>query len=372
MDLKSLKIFVIFLLLPINFYGQNKFEIYVGPISGFKETEIFEFIDLVKRAGFNSIFLPYGFSDKTLKIYRYSSEKGFKIFLKLGGVPFNKNLRKAINSKGKEEELNCPVQKEVWQFLYLYTEKFFDNFKGEDFLKNIAGIYFDVEKFVDSDICYCDECFHSFLKSKSIKEKIKHFNRKRFLIEKNLFSKYIEFERERLVEILSEIEEKIHKINPDLIIAYYPLFWKKPFFPKTLFTLLIPEKFPPPLWWHFYRKSGWVSLAILKGLGKPEKPVLAWDDYYYWSGYTSDPYYSNRVKKFLKSYLGYESWWFPSILYVTSCKFKGEFTPKRAYQEYKKLVSISDYGAIFYGESEKGKPLWDSHIKFLKEFQHNN
>jgi hypothetical protein len=369
MYLKLLKFSFIFFLFSINFNGQNKFEIYVGPVSGFKEPEIFEFIDLIKRAGFNSIFLPIGFSEDALKIYKYSSEKDFKIFIKIGGVPFDKNLRIAINEKGKEERLNCPIQKEVWQFLYLYTKKFFDKFKGEDFLKNIAGIYFDVERFVDADICYCDECFYSFLKSKNIKEEVKIFNRKRYLFEKNLMREYTEFERERMIDILKEIEEKIHEVNPELIISYYPLFWRKPFFPKSLFTLLMPEKFPPPLWWHFYRKSGWVSLAVIKGLGKKESPVLAWDDYYYWSGYSSDPYYPDRVKKFLRNYLGYEAWWFPSILYVTSCRFKGEFTPERAYNEYKKLVSISNYGAILYGESEKGKSLWETHEKFLKEFE---
>lgn len=351
------------------FVGQLR--IYTGqPQRVLNHPKLFEFIEKIKESNFNAIHLNYGLSEVHLKTYRKSHQLNLKIFIHLGGPYKIDNQGLAINERGKQINLPCPLNKKIWnEYIYNKILTFYEKFKNEEFLSSVIGFHFDIETYVDPDICYCDKCFYDFIaKNKYLQDDIPKERRRDFLCEKRLLENYKNFLMDNLVLIFKDIETEIHSFKNDILISYYPFVYKKfVFLPKIILSFFSPSFFPPPLWWYVYRKSDWISLAFLKGFGNKKLPVIAWDDYYYWSGYISG--YDKKIKEEIKKFLGYDMLWFPSIDYVSECKGRAEYTPKRAAEEYVKLLKANEYGAICYGESKKDKDLWETHLPYFEEFK---
>ncbi|MCM8772525.1 MAG: hypothetical protein NC922_05625 [Candidatus Omnitrophica bacterium] len=361
------KIFLI-LLFSFNIYSE-KLIIYAGsPIRSLKNSKLFEFIELIKDSGFNAVHLNYGFEKINFETYKKASDIGLKIFIHIGS-PKKIGERNAVDSQGRNLNIECPLNEKIWKSLILdRITEFFNKYKGEKFLDSVIGIHFDIESYVDPDICYCDYCFYKYMEMKKLKSNVRKEERKEYLFEKGLLLDYKNFLKNNLENIFKEIKKKINSFNDALLISYYPFSYKGIVFPfKIFFTFLLPSKFPPPLWWYVYRKSEWISHALLKGMADEKNSVILWDDYYYWSGYI--PGYDKLVNKKLKKVLNYKVRWMGSIDYLSDCFGKADYTPERAGREFYELLKNNEYGAILYGEIKKDTDIYESHLPYLQKIK---
>ena len=343
---------------------REKIRLYTGwPTDTWKRSPnwyIYKFLDKIAESKFNMVTLgcsfkgenPYTFRDAILAAI-YANKLGLRVVFHLGGIsyithtfPQIERYRDVRRVWGRIEYkyFCCPLDEKLWQKdIEEPLNKIFE-LEDKEGIKVFTGCHFDLEFFMWCSICTCDFCFNNFLKDKKIKENIEREKRIDYLVENSLVDEYSKWQEEKIAEILSKIEKKIHKRRPNFLFCFYPWYFEyRPHYEKSIITR-----------------------AVLKGLGRKDVPVIGWDDQTHCSGYSGNSYWIKKALEFTSSYLGYEPLHLFSINYTALPE--DIYTPDKAANEYYLLVSASA-GAIGYGEIRTGKGMWETHLPYWPEFK---
>ena len=95
----------------------------------------------------------------------------------------------------------------------------------------VDGLHLDWEGYAgrgEADVCYCDECFGSFLSRKALKVQTPPVEKRHdWLLRQSLERDYVQLFAERRYAMWRDFAERIRAIQPDFIFAIYDL-WDKP------------------------------------------------------------------------------------------------------------------------------------------------
>ncbi len=193
--------------------------------------------------------------------------------------------RRAVFDDGAKDTAPCPRDLFLWKtHLPAIVQGAFDNAARHHY--TIDGIWLDAELYFASDAkknyyknykgnkcCFCDNCFSSFFLLQGIEGE--NFppaapkDRYRWLKEHNQFEAYRKFLSVEVETLAEEFAAAVRRDKDDLLIGLYP-------------SVFIEEDY-----------SDWFLLAIARGLGSQEQPVLIFETttygYYGRKGHTRIP-----------------------------------------------------------------------------------
>jgi len=242
----------------------------------------------------------------------------------------------------------CPLDEKHWQDKFDSSILKAIAWEKEHKIRLTCGYVLDVEPQFELEECVCDRCFGGFLEKKKVSPPTPLKPEERFgcLTRDNLLDEYHDYLTEELVKILLPLREKVLKAtgDPAYLFGFYP--------------------------GHAFGRASWMCRAMARAMGTPGAPVLIWDDAMYWNGYTGSYRHIEKCQEFLRTYLGYEPLYLPSICYVTAPRYPS-YTAERAGRELY-LLNGSSAGTLCYGEIATGKSLWESTEPFFPAFRQAN
>lgn len=179
--------------------------------------------------------------------------------------------RSAVYSDGTGGKAPCPRDYEFWQNYLIHFGKIIAKLSNEPDLQ-IDGIFLDYElygsegnkKNYGHHTCFCDDCFSNFLHSEGYTgsriPSIGRGDREGWLKKNNLLDSYFAYLKKDVELLAKKFEQKIHQINPSLIIGMYPT------------------------------PNDWVLTENARGFGTVELPMIIFaTDSYSGGGYNSIP-----------------------------------------------------------------------------------
>jgi hypothetical protein len=154
----------------------------------------------------------------------------------------------------------CPLDSEYWRQVVL--ERAMVTAKSSLKEKGVLGHLIDFEMYGSdhtgySGPCMCNHCFKNFLKEveiESVYNSIEPVNRASWLKLNGLLPLYLQIAQYNIYKIAKSIEQKLHKVNPDMVLATFPKFDRLP--------------------------------GIERGLGTSTQPVIVFSEIEYRAGYT--------------------------------------------------------------------------------------
>ena len=146
----------------------------------------------------------------------------------------------------------CTLSDEYWEEQLM---KRAEMIAGYDF---VEGIVLDFEMYSGgksqyTSKCMCDLCWNKYLDEKNLKgewETVAAENRNEYLKNNGKIDAYNTWFEGKVTERFMEIRERIHAVNPEMLISYFPAY-------------------------------EWIP-GMTKGLGTPEKPVIVFSENEYW------------------------------------------------------------------------------------------
>lgn len=226
-------------------------------------------VERVQEAGCNTLFLNLISSDKdyttpegTQDILNYISENmskyDMRVFVKInfGDNGYTRNNAFGTYHPGiyKASYTNTPdpLSEEYWErqiverALMIAAQPAF------------TGIILDFEMYSGgassySSNCMCDNCWKKFRTAKGYTgewEEVEAADRSQYLAEKAKTPEYDAWYLNEMVRLFTNVREKVHAVNPNVIFGYMPAF-------------------------------EWVE-GMTRGLGTPEKPVIVLSEQEYW------------------------------------------------------------------------------------------
>jgi len=240
----------------------------------------------IYKVGFNAIFLKGLKADKqgedwisTANKYHIRIFSCFNFFSihSNGKMPeYMKNYRKVVYKDGKEGKAPCPLDEKYWNERVLPNLLEITRLSLKE--KNVVGALMDTEMYglkphaFLEDVCFCDECFRQFLKSIKKEHLFSEINRKdryKWLKSEGLLGRYYYTLEKRLIKITKHLREKVHEVNPNLILG------------------------------NLNYVNTWFFRGLAKGWGTKRMPALiAPESPSYTKGYT--PFVNEEVKRFKK------------------------------------------------------------------------
>ncbi len=223
--------------------------------------------------------------EKTLAKYREwglaAKQAKLHVFLAYILQPSSKSFsyRRAVYSDGTTEIAPCLRDDSYWDD---YLTRMGKEIAKLSLVKDLQvdGLWLDCElydsppkKYSYREMCYCDNCFSSFLFANHYSSEqlpaVDKDGRKQWLKQKKLLSSYLDFQEKEVESRARKLEQELHKINPNLIIGMYPT------------------------------PADWARRGIARGLGTQEYPILLFaTDSYYQGGHKSIPHNpTSRYKK---------------------------------------------------------------------------
>jgi len=152
---------------------------------------------------------------------RYARDFGLRYFaaVYVNRLPNLSGGRRSVRQSGEEHWFKCPLDQGAYEkwLLEPYIEGVREGL--------IDGIHTDWEYYGghgEAGICYCDDCFATFLSrqgpAEDPPEKTARFG---WLTERELVAAYEENFHKRRVEMFTRIREKFHGANPRLLFSSY-------------------------------------------------------------------------------------------------------------------------------------------------------
>ncbi len=213
-----------------------------------------ERVALLKRAGMNSMILKASV-EKALPWLREAKKQGMRCFLALN---FNVNaeeegLRQAVLADGRVERYACPLDDRFWRDHLTPAIMERVALSGDPDLQ-VDGLWIDFELYSTvtgqryyNNACYCDHCFGEFCKHKGIQTpKLGYAERAPWLKEQGYAEEYQPYLGERMEALATELREKIHAVNPNFLLGFYPT------------------------------PHNWSLMAVARGFSTERVPILLW------------------------------------------------------------------------------------------------
>lgn len=156
------------------------------------------------------------------------------------------------------ETIPCPFDERYWNFA---IGQRIEQLARLSTLVPIHGVLFDTEMYGSTpslyqDVCLCDVCWQAFMSADSLRAELPKERRFAYLIQQQLYQRYETLQTERLQQLLSRIEQRVHAINPRLLLGCVA-----------------------------YR-TNWFYAGLIKGLGTSDAPALVFSESSYVLGYT--------------------------------------------------------------------------------------
>lgn len=233
---------------------------------------------------------------------------------------------KIASGRGLNENISCPLDRQVWR------DKLQDALAAQEWerINNVdisCGYLIDIEPQMGLEECYCDTCFNGFMTKKGIspEQHLPIVKRHQYLSKNDLLKEYQSYLEETLTGILRPLREEMVKASgkPGFFFMFYP--------------------------GHVSGRTSWMGLALAKGLGHPEAPVIVWEDDTYYCGYAGSQKHLYANRTLLRNTLGYEPLYLPSTLFAHSISRQPKWGVERAEREWY-LLNRWGPGAIAYNE----------------------
>ena len=184
-------------------------------------------------------------------IGKYIEETGNRVFIKAsyGANSVGNNTQYGAYHPGTEHSLAlpCPLTEEYW------NNEMLSRFEVIAKHPQIIGVVFDMEMYSGGSTsypgpCLCDKCVDKFAYSEkrgTVETRIadeSQNSRKDYLLKNCIYEEYVKWYQGEITKITTKLREKLHSVNPDLIIGVMPTI-------------------------------EWVG-GMAKGLGTPEMPLM--------------------------------------------------------------------------------------------------
>ena len=179
---------------------------------------------------------------------KYIEETGVHIFMKasFGSNSVVSNSKFGAYHPGKEHKLTlpCPLSEEYWNAEMLS--------RLEVVAKHpkIEGAVFDMEMYNGGSTrypasCFCDSCVEKYVAENSgeVHKKLANIspeNREEYIVENKIEDKYNSWFKESITAITTKVRQRLHEINPNLIIGVMPDMERIPGLSKGLGTKEMP------------------------------------------------------------------------------------------------------------------------------------
>ncbi len=181
--------------------------------------------------GMNAMILK-ATPDKALPfLHEAKKHEGMHTFLALN---FSVNaeqegLRQAVLANGRVERYACPLEERFWQD-YLLKGMLERAELGNDPTLQVDGLWIDFELYSTvtgqryyTNACYCDYCMGEFAREKGIElPELANEQRRPWLVEHGYAEEYTQFLQDRVQELAADVREKVHAVNPNLLLGFYP------------------------------------------------------------------------------------------------------------------------------------------------------
>ena len=175
-----------------------------------------------------------------------------------------KKLRWARDQTGKSLALACPMDQSFYEsWIFAPTIKAVRT-------GLVDGLHFDWEKYggrSEAGVCYCDVCFHTFLKSRGTRTEVHKSERYAWLQGRDLEDEYVEVHEQRRKKFWGDFARRVHKIKPDFVFSGYG-------------AVDCPASY-------YY------------GLHSPQAPFIVIDESHYWPNHTA-PWWETRYAEYGK------------------------------------------------------------------------
>ena len=201
----------------------------------------FEGLDAVAKMKFNVVIA--NFNSRWVKDFKLSTYlqllvgkacrmRGMKLLVKANfGSDHCKSYRRYCNGVDNvAKRTPCPLDSGYWRQVIL--ERAMVVAKNSLLEKGIIGYLIDFEMY-ESDMtsyngaCMCDYCFKNFLKIinlESMFDSIKPKDRAAWVKLNNFLELYQRVAQYEIYKITRNIEQELHKVNPDMVLALFPAF----------------------------------------------------------------------------------------------------------------------------------------------------
>lgn len=144
------------------------------------------------------------------------------------------SYKPVVYSDGRRGIAPCPQDREYWDNYLRPLGKAIAMLSLESGLQ-VDGIHIDSELYgsrkrgfgdYGKDICFCDRCFSHFLLAKGYSgpelPPVGASERKKWLAEQGLLDSYFVFLSQKVELHARNLEQELHRINPNLILGIYP------------------------------------------------------------------------------------------------------------------------------------------------------
>jgi Tol biopolymer transport system component len=209
---------------------------------------------------------------------RLAKEFGLKYFAcsHLHHLTWPAGGRTWVNEEGKEVEKyaggtgqlhRCPLDEFVYRRWLMDDERMKGLREGL-----VDGLHVDWES-TEAGICYCDDCFVTFLALKGIKEALpERAKRFQFSKDRGLEKAYEDTFHQRRVEMFTRIRKQVQAVNPDFLFSSYNMlvsdFTRGLHTPQAPFIILDARHYyndDRQPWWESYsqrlRAEGYLYIA---------------------------------------------------------------------------------------------------------------
>ena len=206
------------------------------------------------------------------------------------------------------------------------------------------GVMFDIEPQANIDgYCYCDDCWRGYAKARGVASlidpNVTPKDRQFWLLMNQKLNDYQAWQERAVTEMIRAEMKAVRRVAPAMVFGYYP----------------------------HQQEVWWFTRAAAAGVSTPRAPAILMDDTWYYSGYSGQPRFMDRVRRKATEYLGHEPFYSPSIIYGHTEKNYPTYTVERAAREVY-LFTKTAVSMITYANScDTGKDMLEDQREFYTD-----
>jgi len=222
-----------------------------------------EVLQKLRECGMNAV-ITYASPERAKEVSGLYESMGLHLFVSIPFLVEGSDYRHSVKSDGTEKVAPCPLDSSYWTGNVLNR---LVSLAEASRTYPIDGVLIDTEMggspsahYYSEALCFCEDCIRRFAKASGKDPEtilaLPNSERYKWLESEGYLEQYYDLLEKRTEEMVRGFEERIHEINPDLILGF-----------------LLYE-------------DNWYYRALARGLSTPSMPVLVLDETTYVRGYS--------------------------------------------------------------------------------------